>query len=68
MMRVISPALMVMTMVIAGELDLALVRARGALLIERAQEFAGLVDRLDQPGIGIGTERVEGHGDRHGLG
>ena len=68
MMVIVPPAIMMMVvMVVAGEFDPALIGARGTLLIECAQEFAGLVDRLQQLGIGVGTEHVEGRGYRHGL-
>ena len=47
---------MVMVMVmIARELNPPFIRARPALRVERAQELAGLVDRLKQVGIGVGS-------------
>jgi hypothetical protein len=52
--RPISVMVMVVVMVILRELNISILRRRGPLLVERLQQRAGIRDRLQQVGIGIG--------------
>ena len=60
MVVVMPPAIvmMVVVMVPVGELNAALFGARALLLVQRLEPRAGIRDRLQQFGVGVGGEYV----------
>jgi hypothetical protein len=69
MVVMMTPAIvmMVVVMVPVGELDAALFGACALLLIQRFQPRAGIRDRLQQFGIGVGGEHISRRRSGRGL-